>query len=130
MDCIHLSRFITDTALTDGLCRLFGCSIKDISLVGEFCDSTTNRSGELLVVRRVRGGDFPLELEVYSQAGNQLSELDLAKRIACEFECRCLIADETPNPYSWIEVSAIGTPRAVFVDVESLDEREEFVLKG
>ena len=47
-------------------------------------------------------------------------------KLASLLEMRILISDETPNPYTMILFEVGKAPKKVALDVESLDQHEEY----
>ena len=121
----HLERIATDDELADALRQVFNVTfvrlVEEITSHGDFADV------QVLVVRWVTGGDFPLQVSVHPQSETFDQEEALAQRLCGVLACRCLISDDSPTPFSWRLVDSTAT-RAVAVAPDRLD-LDELVLR-
>ena len=120
----HLGRIATDDELADALRQVFNVTF--VRLVEEITSPDDFADVQVLVVRWVTGGDFPLHVRAYPQGAVAFEEHALAQRLVVTLGTGCLITDDAANPWSWVLVDTTGT-RAVTVDPARL-EKDELVL--
>lgn len=78
------------------------------------------------LVIRTDEGQYGTHVTLY-RGPSDASEEMLARTVSRTLGVSCLISDDRLNPYSWTRVSGSAL-RAVFVDVEALDEKEQLRL--
>lgn len=75
-----------------------------------------------------RSGEFPLQVCVHVLAQHQISLKELAKKASHALGSRILISSDDPNPYAMLLFAPGIEPIHVFVNVESLDEQDQFKI--
>ena len=128
---IYFEKSVGRAELRTALAQAFGVQESAVRVTA----SAEDVSEDILVtaVLREMSGDFKTWAEIILRGRLERPEkLKEVEQITLEFLCpalktRALISDDSPNPYSYILV-APGSSRQVFLDVESLDEREEIGL--
>jgi hypothetical protein len=89
---------------------------------------------QLVVVRNRVRGDFRLSVELYPQAKELIERLDglrLMDQLCASLRCKCLISDDSVNPYAMTLVEGPGVRRHVFLEADKLDlDVPEYVLKS
>lgn len=71
-------------------------------------------------------GEFRTRLSLYLRDCPVPPTYETVSKLASLLDMRILISDETPNPYTMILFEADNAPRKVALDVDSLDQREEY----
>ena len=77
--------------------------------------------------RRIRGGQFPLQLTIYTRGISEPGE-DTLPKIVSALGIRCLSSDDSENPYQIALLSPGRSAQIVDVDADALDDRDEYVL--
>jgi len=113
------------------LAGALGVSEADVAVVASIEDAPPPRSGATVCERRHIGGQFPTLLSIYAhgrQQGTQQGALALTQRLAQLLGRRCLVSDESANPYSMLLVGPGEEVRAVEIDPGRLDHDGEYWL--
>ena len=89
-------------------------------------------SGVSVVVEQtLTKGDFRFLLSFYVVVElSSRDPIEVIQRLCTILDVRALIPDESLNPYSMFLIDQIGEVRQVFLDVESLDQHEEYRLSN
>ena len=122
----HIDRVVPDDELGAALSRVFDAP--SIRLITELESPDDFNDVELLGVRWVNDGDFPLHVSIYPQKNVFEREPALAQKLCAALETRCLISDDSYNPCSWILVDAMNT-KNVLLDANRFDH-DEMVLSA
>ncbi len=76
---------------------------------------------ETAVVIEDIDGDFPYSVHIHTELSwLSMTEMELAQKLCTTLQTQCLIANEGPNPYSWLLITA-DTINTVQVDPELFD---------
>lgn len=59
-----------------------------------------------------------------------LERVQMARRLASILGCRCLVADEGPDPYQMVLVDPNHDPQIVNLCVDRLDEEQFVIAEG
>ncbi len=79
-----------------------------------------------IVIRSI-GGDFPLNIEIYSDSN--LTDEDFARAFCIKHRIKAIISDETTNPYQWVVLGvSASNDMVVLVDARELDDNDSFVV--
>jgi hypothetical protein len=110
----HFDRPVSDCDLRAVLCATLALTESDIAIIRSLNEIDPNETFATYVVRTVHGGEFAHTLEIYPKNcmdhANLPSETELATQFAARLHCRCLISDDSPNPYTWILVTPMHRP--------------------
>lgn len=113
--------------LRDALAAAFELSPAEVSVVDAI--EKAPRGVRVVVAHYSTQGDFRCLLSVYvSAALASSSPVEVTRRLCTRLDVRALISDESPNPYSMILIDQAGQALPVFLDVDSLDQREAYCL--
>lgn len=127
---ILIDREPADEELRSALAGLFGVARGEVLVVGSVAAQEVPAGVRVLGERGAAGGDFPARLSVYVLD----AALEATERAAFVGEfcrrlgCSCLVSDDSPNPYAMTRVGPDGARARVYLDVERLDDREEYVV--
>lgn len=124
---LHLSRILDDPTLRALLAQCIGCNDDDVRLIERINSPQQFDGCKVLAQRWNRGGDFPQTVSILKTINN-VDWTSLTERVCEAADCRALVSDDRPNPFSWIEFDGNGNRVSVHVDVHALDEREELRL--
>lgn len=130
-DCI-VDRHLSKEEITSALSKYLSIPSEGIMVVEEVPGESIDVRVQLLCERTLIKGDFHLKLSFYPQ--NPALEQGNGDRFIdylCEtLHCKCLISDDSFDPYSMILVEAPSRHRQVFLDPDCLDqEPEEYIVK-
>jgi hypothetical protein len=126
---LHLEGEPAHAEIRRALARAFGLDDERIVLVSEVCDMPAPSPSIVACVVRSRGGQFRVSLEIYPGEPTAVPEAEFASRVCRELGCRCLISDDSLNPYRWLLVTAEAEPQPVQVSPLHLDDDLAFVLE-
>lgn len=133
MDMIFQEQLSLDQ-IREGLEQAFGVDSESIDAV-LLADLIRNPGkGRLLPIHAElvpTRGDFRtlVKLHVAPQFTDR-DRVGFARRLCAAVHSPVLIPDDSPSPYSWVLVGLDGDVRAVDLDADSMDDREEYVLAG
>lgn len=116
--------------LTSALAELFGVARADVLVVRDVAAQEVAAGVRVLCELGAAGGDFPARLSVYvlDATLEGTERADFVGRFCRRLGCSCLVSDDSPNPYAMTRVGPDGARARVYLDVERLDEREEYVV--
>ncbi|HEX8556833.1 MAG TPA: hypothetical protein VF668_01960 [Pyrinomonadaceae bacterium] len=125
-----IDREPADDALASALAELFGVGRGDVLVVRDVAAREVPAGVRVLGERGAAGGDFPARLSIYVlDAGLEATDrAAFVGRFCRRLGCSCLVSDDSPNPYSMTRVGPEGARARVYLDVERLDERDEYVV--
>lgn len=122
----QLDRVKDSRELQVALARAFGLEDSRVLVVSSLMEAPSVSGSHLICVPTVRSGQFPWGLSLYAiRLDGDPSEPAVAGSVAGALGCSCLVPDESLDPYLRYLVSGDGI-RLVSLDVEKLDERDEF----
>jgi hypothetical protein len=126
---ILLVNQLDNEVLKEALTAAFDLKPHDVTVVDSI-EKAEHRE-RVVVEKTSTKGDFRclLSLFVVEELLGR-DPLEITRRFCSKLKIIALIPDESLNPYSMILVDRIGGTRAVFLDVESLDQREEYRLSN
>jgi hypothetical protein len=125
---LHLEGEPSHADIRRALAETLGLDETAIILVAEVYQLPVPSASAVACVVRDRGGQFRVSLEIYPGAASDIPESDFAMRMCRHLKCRCLISDDSTNPYRWLLVTGSAEPQPVYVSVRHLDDDGAFVL--
>jgi len=124
---ILIERVVADGELRTALAAAFGIDDTEVQIVSTLEDFTDK--GMLTAHRRETKGDFRLAVGIHVEPSLQSAiVVEVIRRFCGSLRTRVLISDASVNPYSMRLVTPVGDVTPVFLDPESLDDREEYRL--
>lgn len=73
-------------------------------------------------------GQFRMRLSLYLRDYPVPPMSEAMSKLASLLDTRILVSDDSPNPYSMILIAAGCAPRKVALDVDRLDQHEEYCI--
>lgn len=133
---LYLDRVVDDGALAQGLARIFSVRPADVGIVDDISGPSAEhvRSLPVRVERSSDAGDFPLRVSVYLDCTLQprverdSGEEAAIARLCAFWQCSCLFSGDDVNSYFWLLMRPTGLLKAVTVDADRLDDRDEIVI--
>ena len=129
-DCL-VDRALTDQELASALGAFLSVQRSTILVVDDLASAALSPHINVICERSYTGGDFIMLLAFYPQ-NDKIEAGDGAEFIEflCKTcKCRCLMSDDSLNPYSWILLDGTNRRRGVFLDVDRMDgEPEAYVI--
>ena len=126
-----IDRHLTANEIVTTVSELLLISLADILIVDDITSVKVSPKTRVVCENTAIGGDFSMLLSIYLRDPN-LGELDI-KALTGQFSnmlrCKCLISDESVNPYSWLLIQGTTDCQIVYLDSDKLDEKEEYVVK-
>jgi hypothetical protein len=126
---VLLDRKIDRGRLERALAEAFDVPLQDVVVVESIADAADGTP--VIVEESALRGEFRCLLSVY--ASNELAQArpaEVVQRLARTLQVRALISDASDNPFSMVLLDGTAAPRAVFLDAQSLSERDEYRLSG
>jgi hypothetical protein len=112
------------------LAKLFEVSSLEVLVIDDISDADISNSVQIICEKIPIKGDFYSKTSIYLR--NPKLEQNANKSMIGEFcellHCHCLISDDSFNPFSMLLIQDEEKQQLVFLDVERLDEKEEYVI--
>jgi hypothetical protein len=122
---IHLERLPERAEMAALLAKVFEVAADDVAVVEEHAHLPLTPR-RLSCIYRERTGDFPLSLELIPDAGlvERTTEAMVARMLVEALDCRCIISDDSMNPFTWLMMEPGGLMYRVAVEPDALDRNE------
>ncbi|WP_353895904.1 hypothetical protein [Aliikangiella maris] len=107
-------------------CGLIGDNKVNVEIVGDESELVDNAIN--LVLKEVKG-EYQVYISLYDCLGilSDISEIMLAKKICSLFKVRCLVSDDSNNPFTMWLVDENSDLFIAFLDEDKLEYDEYFV---
>ena len=127
-----IDRELTEEEIREGFSPVLGVGPEDIVFVDDILAISGNVPDEVPVIIEISKtkGEFVQCLDVVLR-GNRLWERDEADGMQAfckKTNCSCLISDDTLSSYRWVLIEPTGRIRAVTLDADALDDRDEYII--
>jgi len=128
---VLIDRNLTDEEIITGISKVFSVSKTDILIVDDIAEIHVGERFRIVCERTLVKGDFPLKLSIYLYDAKlaQLNAKVIIGRFCDILHCKCLIPDNSSNPYSMLLIQGSNKQQIVLLDPIRLDEDEEYILK-
>lgn len=126
-----VDRCIDDDTLAALLAEFLQLDHKQIAIVPDIAAATLSDTIQLVCERRSVQGDFVLNLSIYARTPDiQAANGEQFVAALCDATgCRCLVSDDSLNPFSYILMQSGGRRSAVTLSSKGLlKDPEEYVL--
>ncbi|MDQ3252991.1 MAG: hypothetical protein M3R15_03635 [Acidobacteriota bacterium] len=129
---VFIDRKLTSDEIANAMSKLLSISPAEVLVVDDIT-KLESRLGEdihVLCEQVPMKGDFSVRIANYLRdAGlekfvEQIGNEALTGQFCDELDCRCLISDDSVNPYSWLLVQGTGDVQSVSIDAHRSDEDE------
>lgn len=112
------------------LAKLFKVPLSEVLVVHDITEADISDRVQIVCEKIPVKGDFSSKISIYLR--NPEIEQHASQSMIGEFcemlHCHCLISDDSFNPFSMLLVQGMGKQQLVFLDVERLDENEEYAI--
>ncbi|XXT15155.1 hypothetical protein WME94_33385 [Sorangium sp. So ce429] len=126
-DMLLEDRF-SELDLSSALAVAFELPSGDVSVVYSLEQLPSGVSVAAHVVE-LHGGGFRTLLSIYvSKAKASSNPVDVARSVCVCLNTRVLISDQSANPYTMLLIGASSEPVRVALDVQALDDRNEYYI--
>ncbi|OCQ99773.1 hypothetical protein BCD67_15330 [Oscillatoriales cyanobacterium USR001] len=127
---ILIDRPLTSEAITIALSELFSLPANAIAVVEDIATSESNEHTQIICERQPIKGEFVEKLSVYLLNAKLADNIDLKdiEKLCRLLHCKCLISDDSLNPFSMILVEDLGKNQIIFLDIERLENDEEYII--
>jgi hypothetical protein len=126
---IVVQRSLSDHELLMGLAASFGVGLHEV-LVCQSKDGFPEPKEDTKVVcisfERAKGFRMVLSLYTYFDPPRQIDPIALTRIFARTVQTECLLAEDSPNPYTMIRVRPTGEVVKAKLDVDRLDDEGEY----
>jgi len=126
---VLVDRELTDDEVMTTMVALFAVSPDAVLVVDDITAANVSEKLSVVCERTPIRGDFSLRLSIYlhDPALEQLDRIAIVGQFCDLLHCKCLISDDSVNPYAMLLVEGSARQQPVFLDPERLDA-EEYVL--
>ncbi len=125
-----LDRVVDSTTLGAAVARLMGLEPKQVLVTPSIADAAWPANVKVVVEATRRPGEFLYRLSIFLyDSALEASPEDFVRGLCTEIQVRCLMSDDSANPYSMLLVDDSGELRQVWLDPERLDDHDEYVIK-
>ncbi|MGA1839284.1 MAG: hypothetical protein ACMUIU_01555 [bacterium] len=121
---------LTFNEIADTLSKLFSVSPANILVIDDIAKVSVNKHVRILCERMQIKGDFSIRLSIYLRDPDleQLESKVIIGQFCDILHCKCLMSDESLNPFSWLLVQGSSNIQAVFLNPDKF-EKEEYVIE-
>lgn len=126
-----VDRNLTENEIANAIAKLFLVPLTDVLVIDDIAETDVSERVRVLCERMSVEGDFSMRLSIYLRDSN-LEQIDSTLKISqfCELlNCKCLVTNESVNPYQWWLVQGSQSWKLVYLDPKRLDENEEYILQ-
>ncbi|NET57174.1 MAG: hypothetical protein F6K47_13730 [Symploca sp. SIO2E6] len=126
-----IDRNLTADEIATTISDLLLIPLADILVVDDITSVNIDLKTKVVCENTAIGGDFSMMLSIYLRDPN-LGKLDIKAstgQFSSMLRCKCLISDESANPYSWLLIQGTTDCQIVYLDPDKLDENEEYLVK-
>jgi DNA-binding Xre family transcriptional regulator len=127
---ILIDRPLTSEAITIALSELFNLPANVIAVVEDIATSESDDRIQVICEKQQIKGEFIEKLSLYLLKAKLADNIDLQdlEKLCQLLHCNCLISDDSLNPFSMILVEASGKNQIIFLDIERLENDEEYTI--
>jgi len=127
---ILIDRPLTSEAIAIALSELFNLPANVIAVVENIATSESDEHTQIICEKQQIKGEFIEKLSLYLLKANLADNIDLQdlEKLCQLLHCNCLISDNSLNPFSMILVEASGKNQIIFLDIERLENDEEYTI--
>jgi hypothetical protein len=126
IDFLLMTR-VTADELRAALTRCLNVSEASVAVVSEMGDAPP--SVAIVAELSPSKGDFALHISLYvTKAILATNPIPFLLELSRDLNTSILTSDDSADPYSMLLVTAEGAPATVSLDVQSIDERDEYKL--
>lgn len=122
---------LSSTQLQSALAILFNLEACNISITNDYPEKPFNDDIKIWCrINIYTGGQFPLgvSLEIFSTELEGDRKL-ITKKLCNILNTRCLISDDSPDPFTWIMISPNGLEENIELDPDELDNDRYVIYK-
>lgn len=125
-------RDFTKAEIATVVSTVFSTPIADVLVLDDIADDTIaiSRNIRLICERQSVSGDFVMSISFYvhdpeiRQHAEQVGSEQIVGEFCDLFHCKCLMSDNSVNPYSWLLVEGVGKVHPVELNEHYLDADE------
>ncbi|HLO47220.1 MAG TPA: hypothetical protein VK211_02200 [Kamptonema sp.] len=127
---ILIDRPLTSEAITFAISELFSLPANAIAIVEDIATSDSDEHTQIICEKQQIKGEFVEKISLYLLSANLADKMDLKdiEKLCRSLHCKCLISDDSLNPFAMILVEESGKNQIIFLDVERLENDEEYII--
>jgi len=131
LEDVVVSKTLSDREIKAGITAALQIAPEHIAVVSEIPSDKLHNDLLVMCQKLPLSGDFPLQISIYvrDQSLETIDVADAMERFCQATDSSVLISDDDGNPYSRILINKFNQRKKVFLDPESLDELNRFVVK-
>lgn len=125
-----VDRNLSKDELEATISQVFSVSPREILVVNDIAEAKVDKNIRIICERLPLRGDFLMRLSIYLH-DSQLKQLDpklVIKQFCCILHCKCLISDDSVNPFTMLLVQESKDIQPVALDPEKLEENQEYIM--
>ncbi len=110
--------------------QVFSVSPTDVLVVDDIAETEVSEHIRVLCECLPARGDFLMKLFIYVR-DSKLAQLNpelIIKQFCCILHCKCLISDDSVNPFTMLLVQESKDIQPVALAPEKLEENEEYIM--
>lgn len=123
-------RPLSDQEIVTGLSCTFRLNTSEIMVSRKLDNFVNPCDAKLVCIASQRNDGFRCILSIYAYFdASGLDEMTVVTGFARACNTELLISDDSPNPYTMIRVLPIGDVVSVKLDVDRLDDKDEYHIR-
>lgn len=125
-----VDRNLSKDELRATISQLFSVAPIDVLVVNDIAEAKVGKNIHIICERLPVRGDFLIRLSVYIH-DSQLAQLEpelIIKQFCCILHCKCLISDDSVNPFTMLLVQESKDIQLVSLDPQRLEVNEEYIM--
>jgi hypothetical protein len=123
-----IDRSVTDNELAVAIAKVLGIPRYAILVGNEMPEGALDEQIQLVCTTSRAGGEFRTAIALYPQSAYLIEGFSARKviqvieELCAALHSKCLISDDSPNPYGMVLIEGPGVARRVFLDADKLDQ--------
>lgn len=125
-----VDRNLSNYELVTAISQIFNVLSAEVLVVDDIAEAEVSEDVRLLCERTPVQGDFSMKVFIYLYDSElkQLDSVSTVKQLCTMLHCKCLMSDDSINPYSMLLLQESENTQTAFLDPEKLDEYEEYIM--
>lgn len=126
---ILVDRMLTSDEIKAAISNSFLIAMTEVLVVDDIADTIVTEQVRVLCEQIPTRGDFLMKLSIYLRDPSleRFDHKQVIGKLCNLLDCKCLISDNSDNPYSMLQIEGETSQRNIFLKPELLDE-EEYVI--
>ena len=111
--------------------EIFKLSVTEVIVVEDIVSPHADAKCEIFCVKHKLGGMFSLCLELFisNNLKANIDDREIIGQLSDKLDCKCLISDDSINPFTFILVTGVSKYYAVSIEPDGLDIGEYNIVE-